>query len=122
MGRERGSERTPGSGRKAGTPNKVTGAVREMTLEALEQLGGVDYLISLGKTEPAVFGGLLRRCMPQAIEATIDASVSTLEIIDLSDMTPGSHALLSPANPVSPSPRERTGPTTEPLDDKDEAA
>ena len=53
MGKPKGTPRTPGSGRSRGTPNRVTAQLREMTLEALERLGGVDYLEWLGENEPA---------------------------------------------------------------------
>jgi hypothetical protein len=75
MGRSKGSLRTPGSGRKTGTPNRVTAELREMTHEALHLLGGINYLVSLGKEQPAVFGALLRRCMPQAVEARFNSDL-----------------------------------------------
>ena len=78
MGRAKGSLRTPGSGRKAGTPNNLTTELREMTQEALRRLGGIDYLVSLGKDQPAVFGALLRRCMPQAVEVGTDDELTTV--------------------------------------------
>lgn len=43
-----GAKRLPpaaGMGRPKGTPNKVTGQVKEMILQALDGAGGVEYLI-----------------------------------------------------------------------------
>jgi len=51
-----------------------------MTQEALNRLGGTDYLVYLGKDQPAVFGALLRRCMPQAVETQSDDDVPVVTL------------------------------------------
>ena len=38
-----------GKGRKKGTPNRVTGEVKQMILDALDGAGGVDYLQARAK-------------------------------------------------------------------------
>jgi hypothetical protein len=83
MAHKKGEPKTPGSGRKKGSRNKITVSVKDMTLEALERAGGADYLHNLALTEPAVFSGYLRKCMPQVIEATV-GTVKTVKFIDLS--------------------------------------
>jgi hypothetical protein len=55
-------------GRRKGTPNRITGELREMVLTALSELGGVEYLIQMGHDRPEVFVRLLARCMPQAVD------------------------------------------------------
>jgi hypothetical protein len=45
----------PGSGRKRGTPNKLTATVKMMVMGALEKLGGEKYLIQQAKKHPQAF-------------------------------------------------------------------
>lgn len=51
-------------GRTKGTPNKVTGEVKAMILEALNDVGGVTYLIERAKENPVAFLTLLGKVMP----------------------------------------------------------
>jgi len=51
-------------GRKVGSKNKFSKDVKSQILAALDQLGGVNYLVKLGKEHPPVFGGLLGRVLP----------------------------------------------------------
>jgi hypothetical protein len=56
----------PGPGRPKGVPNKLTGQVKDMVLQALQGAGGVDYLISCAhdtKTA-AAFLGLVGKVIP----------------------------------------------------------
>lgn len=53
-----------GMGRKKGIPNKLTGAVREMIIEALEGAGGVEYLIVQASKNPAAFLQLVGKVLP----------------------------------------------------------
>jgi len=48
-------------------PARKAGAIREMTVEALRRLGGVDYLVAIGREEPQLFMGLLGRVLPLQI-------------------------------------------------------
>lgn len=81
MARPKPGERTPGSGRKPGTPNKITKIMREEWLEAYEQRGGVSFLLSL---EPEVFARGLLRLIPNEVAASITGDL-TLRVIDRSD-------------------------------------
>ena len=51
-------------GRKKGTPNKTTALVRDMIIEALDNSGGVEYLVKVAKDNPAVFCTLLGKVRP----------------------------------------------------------
>jgi hypothetical protein len=51
-------------GRQKGTPNKVTGEVKGMILEALNNVGGVEYLTERARENPVAFLSLLGRVMP----------------------------------------------------------
>lgn len=55
-------------GRRKGTPNKTTGALKDMILEALNQSGGVGYLIQQADEEPKAFMALLGRVLPMQLQ------------------------------------------------------
>lgn len=69
---------TPGPGRKAGVPNKVTTVLREAVMLAAEKVGedgegkggAVGYLCMLARSEPKAFAALLGRAMPLQVEGT----------------------------------------------------
>lgn len=71
-------------GRKKGSPHsKDLNVIRSHIVKALEKLGGVDYLVALGRDEPRVFATLLARAMPTQISATVDnGKVITAELED----------------------------------------
>lgn len=51
-------------GRKKGTPNKTTGALKEMILEALSNKGGVGYLEQQADDNPTAFLTLVGKVLP----------------------------------------------------------
>lgn len=61
-------------GRQKGTPNALPD-LRAMTLKALIQAGGVDYLARQAVENPAPFLGLLGRVMPREIHTELTAEV-----------------------------------------------
>lgn len=61
-----------GKGRVKGTPNKVTGEVKQMVLDALAGLGGVDYLMQRGKENPAAFLTLVGKVIPLQVNGAGD--------------------------------------------------
>ena len=63
---ERGISGNP-AGRPKGTLNKVTTALREQILEALDHVGGVEYLKKVAMTNPQTFCGLLGKVLPTTI-------------------------------------------------------
>lgn len=54
-------------GRKRGTPNKLTGQVKEMILSALDEVGGADYLVLQARENPVAFMGLVGKVLPMTI-------------------------------------------------------
>jgi hypothetical protein len=64
-----------GLGRKKGVPNKVTGALKEMILQALDESGGVDYLKRQASKNPAAFLTLVGKLVPAEINAKVEAEV-----------------------------------------------
>lgn len=67
-----GDSKPAGSGRKPGTPNRTTRAVREALVAAFDELGGVEYLVKLGRDEPATFARLLARLVPNEVAARVE--------------------------------------------------
>jgi len=77
-------------GRKRGTPNKVTGALKDMVLQALADVGGVDYLTKQAKDNPNAFMALVGRVLPLQVKQGGDdpkVPVKTLAVIDASGRT-----------------------------------
>lgn len=66
------------SGRKRGVSNKVTGDIRGMMVETLNDLGGKRYLAWLAIEHPQVFGRLLGQCLPKEIKISAQ---NTVEIV-----------------------------------------
>jgi len=64
------------TGRKPGTPNKLTGEVRAMVLQALEGAGGADYLLQQAQANPTAFLTLVGKLMPTKVEGDADAPVT----------------------------------------------
>lgn len=81
MARPKPGERTPGSGRKPGTPNKITVDMRNAMLEAFERKGGVEYLLGL---DDDLFVKMLTRTVPNEVAAKVESEVR-VKLIDLSD-------------------------------------
>lgn len=54
-------------GRKKGTPNKVTGELKEMILGALSDVGGREYLKAQAKTNPNAFLVLVGKVLPYQV-------------------------------------------------------
>jgi hypothetical protein len=55
------------NGRPAGTPNKVTGELKAMILEALDQAGGVEYLKARASDTPGPFLALVGKILPMQV-------------------------------------------------------
>ncbi|WP_123103936.1 DUF5681 domain-containing protein [Acidithiobacillus sulfuriphilus] len=53
-------------GRPKGSRNATTMTLQQALLESFHQLGGVQWLVQLGRTEPRTFATLLLRLLPQA--------------------------------------------------------
>jgi hypothetical protein len=58
-------------GRQKGTPNKITGTVKMMVLDALAGVGGVKYLKQQAKENPVAFMALLAKIMPTQVVGDI---------------------------------------------------
>ncbi len=68
----------PGNpGRPLGSKNRFS-LVKEMILDALEELGGKEYLVNVGRESPRDFLSLLGRLLPKEIMAEIVPSLDSI--------------------------------------------
>ena len=65
----KGTPRPEGAGRKKGTPNKNTGLLKEMILQALDEQdgGGIAYLKRQAENNPTAFMTLLGKVLPTQV-------------------------------------------------------
>lgn len=54
-------------GRKKGTPNKATAALKDMILTALDKAGGVEYLERQSTANPTAFLSLVGKVLPMTV-------------------------------------------------------
>ena len=66
-GRKPGTPKT--GGRIKGTPNKVTGQLKDMILGALDTAGGLDYLVTQARENPNAFLTLVGKVLPLQVNA-----------------------------------------------------
>lgn len=57
-------EKRPGQGRPKGVLNKNNQQIRDMIVQALDGLGGVEYLQRTAESHPAAFLSLIGKTMP----------------------------------------------------------
>ncbi len=70
-----------GKGRTKGTPNKVTGEVKEMILQALAQAGGIEYLARRAEDSPAAFLALVGKVLPLQVTGEMNHTISLVETL-----------------------------------------
>lgn len=61
-----------GRGRPKGAPNKTTAAIKDMIIQALENKGGVEYIMKQADENPTAFLQLLGKIMPTQISGDAD--------------------------------------------------
>ena len=72
---------TPKSGgRRKGTPNKVGASIKRLTLQALSNVGGSEYLEEQARENPVAFMSLLGRILPTQLIAEVNVNTKTFEI------------------------------------------
>jgi len=75
---------TAGPGRPKGLPNKVTQSVKEAIERAFDKLGGTDYLVHVGRSDPRTFCALLGKLLPTKL-ANADGSPLLAALTELTD-------------------------------------
>jgi hypothetical protein len=64
-------------GRKAGTPNKVTGELKDMILGALGEVGGQAYLVTQARSNPNAFLTLVGKVLPMQVTGKDGGPIQT---------------------------------------------
>jgi hypothetical protein len=76
-----------GAGRKKGSPNKLTGELKEMILEAANLAGGeggtVQYLRTQASANPTAFMSLLGRVLPMTMAGDKDNPLAVRQTIEI---------------------------------------
>lgn len=67
-------------GRKKGTPNKLTGDVKQMIVNALNRAGGEDYLTRQADENPKAFLTLVGKVLPLQVQGDPSAPF-TIKIV-----------------------------------------
>lgn len=65
-------------GRQRGTPNKVTGALKDMILQALANKGGVAYLEQQADENPNAFLALVGKVLPLQVTGENGAPIQVV--------------------------------------------
>lgn len=75
---------TAGPGRPKGLPNKLTVSVKEAVENAFNELGGMSYLVHVGRTDPRTFCALLSKLLPTKL-SNADGSPLLAALTELTD-------------------------------------
>jgi hypothetical protein len=75
---------TAGPGRPKGIPNKVTQSVKEAIENAFQELGGMSYLVHVGRSDPRTFCALLSKLLPTKL-SNADGSPLLAALTELTD-------------------------------------
>lgn len=67
-------------GRKKGTPNKTTQAVKDMITQALDDVGGVKYLVKQANQNPKAFLALVGRVLPLQVTGEDGGPIAITQI------------------------------------------
>lgn len=70
-------------GRKKGTPNKQTAAVKDMVLTALGNVGGVKYLERQANENPTAFMTLVGKVIPLQVAGDPENPIKSVVRIEL---------------------------------------
>lgn len=66
-----------GKGRVKGVPNKVTADLKAMILQALDESGGVQYLVGQAEKNPTAFLTLVGKVLPMTVAGDPNAPLET---------------------------------------------
>ena len=92
-------------GRRRGSKNMTTKAVRDALMQAFNEVGGVDYLVGVARSDPRTFCMLLAKLIPH--ELKLGASDDGLPVVTIKDYTGLTQAQRAAVDAV----RTRNGPT-----------
>lgn len=69
------------NGRPKGVGNKVTTELKDMILQALNEAGGVSYLVGQAKVNGGAFMGLVGKILPKDINANINGKITLEDLV-----------------------------------------
>lgn len=69
-------------GRKAGTPNKLTGELKGMILKALTDCGGIEYLKRQAESNPSAFMTLIGKVLPLQVAGDESSPIKHIHRIE----------------------------------------
>ena len=78
-----GKGRPKTGGRQKGTTNKITADVKAMVLDALDQAGGVAYLLTQAQSNPNAFLTLVGKVLPMTVAGDADNPLAVVTRIEL---------------------------------------
>ena len=70
-----------GMGRPKGATNKATKELKDMILQALDEAGGVTYLVEQAKINGGAFMGLIGKILPKDINANLNGKITLEDLI-----------------------------------------
>jgi hypothetical protein len=89
MPRPKKGERTPGSGRKKGVPNKYSRCVRQDVFEVFKKVGGVKKLAECAKEDPFwFFTQFYKPLIPKVIEGDFNHNLVNPILLMPNTLTP----------------------------------
>lgn len=86
-------------GRVKGTPNKTTGQVKEMILQALDKAGGADYLYAQAAKNPTAFMTLIGKVLPLQLTGENGGPIQARVTLDVSKLSDTALREISGLNP-----------------------
>ena len=69
------------NGRPKGVGNKVTTELKDMILQALNEAGGVSYLVDQAKVNGGAFMGLVGKILPKDINANVNGKITLEDLV-----------------------------------------
>lgn len=101
-------------GRTKGTPNKIPAAVKAAIEAAFAKLGGVNYLVKVGQSNPQVFCSLLGKILPREVVGADGGPIQVAGVVSVYMPDNGRRndgpVLVQPQNkPLRIQPRKRPG-------------
>jgi hypothetical protein len=78
----------PGAGRPKGSLDKGNAMIREMIVDALDGVGGVEYLQETARSHPAAFLSLIGKVMPVQIAGDEDNPLRHVHKVELVGVGP----------------------------------
>src|SRR3954447_17129334 len=69
-------------GREKGTPNRLTSALKEIILGALDDAGGQQYLVRMATEQPIAFMTLLGKVLPTTLSGDADNPIKSIDRIE----------------------------------------